>query len=377
MIKVMRSFLRTFTLKSVNVACSLILAFSILTASQARAQTVESLDKTFKAWMAKNGVQLGELAVSHLHRLVLTRGYGKTRANAPVLLASLSKAITGACVATLVDAGRIRFDSKVGDLLADYFRQYPKPADRRVKDVTIAQLLTHRSGFDRTNGDPATGDALSEFLDSNEASQSAMPELLSLALRNRLENTPGETYAYTNVSFLMLGVIIEEVTGEPYEDFCDEAVLNPLGITGARLDPEWRVLSSYGGWKLNGPQYLRFLDAFAPGSKVLGRKALAFMNDGRGKWIDDAEEVYYAMGMLVRPVSGGGHNLWHAGEWTYNLRNSVNGRLSKNTGTYAVSLESGVSWFAQYEPMPGDDAVEELDTLMYRAISKVKMWPND
>jgi len=347
----------------------------MFTASQASAQTVESLDASYRDWMAKNGVQSGELSVSYQQRLVLTRGYGKTRANAPVLLASLSKAITGACVATLVDAGKIRFDSKVGDLLADYFRQYPKPEDRRVKDVTIAQLLTHRSGFDRTWGDPATGDALSEFLNSNEASQSAMPELLSLALRYQLEHQPGETYAYTNVSFLILGVIIEEVTGEPYENFCNEAVLNPLGITGAGLDPEWRILSSYGGWKLSGPQYLRFMEIFAPGSHILGHKTLAFLNDGTHKWVNDEEDVYYAMGMFVRPIADGGHNLWHEGAWSYNLNNSANGRLSKNMGTYAVRLESGVSWFAEYEPKPSDAAVEELDMLMYGAISAIKTWP--
>jgi CubicO group peptidase (beta-lactamase class C family) len=202
-----------------------------------------------------------------------------------------------------------------------------------------------------------------------------MQQLLSLALRSELETAPGKNYSYTNISFLILGVIIEAVTGEAYEKYCNEAVLNPLGITGAGLDPDWRVLSSYGGWRLSGPQYLRFMEVFAPDSQVLGRKALAFMNDGKHKWVDDAEDVYYAMGMLVRPVAGGGHNLWHEGAWSYNFRNSTNGTLSKDIGTYAVRLDSGVSWFAEYEPKPDDAAVEELDVLMYRAISAIETWP--
>lgn len=369
------SFVRFCRQRRDNFVYSTVFVIALLASFEARAQTVESLDATFKDWMANNGVRSGQLSVSHEQALVLARGYGKYRSDTPVLLASLSKAITGACVATLIDAGEIRFDTKIGDVLADYFRRYPQPADPRVENVTVAQLLTHRSGFGRSSGDPATGDALSEFLVSGRASQPAMRQLLSLALRNELENKPGKIYTYTNISFLILGVMIEEVTGQPYEKYCNQAVLNPLGITGAGLDPEWRILSSYGGWKLSGPQYLRFMEAFAPDSNILGRKSLAFLNDGTRKWINDQEDVYYAMGMLVRPVADGGHNLWHEGAWSYNLNNSANGRLSKNMGTYAVRLDNGVSWFAEYEPKPSDAAVEELDVLMYRSISAIETWP--
>lgn len=53
----------------------------------------------------------------------------------------------------------------------------------------------------------------------------------------------------------------------------------------------------------------------------------------------------------------------------------MNGVLRENTGTYAVRLVRGVSWFAQYQPKPGDDAVSELARAMARAIGTVKTWP--
>src|SRR5256885_256472 len=131
-----------------HFACmvAVIVIVATLNVRSAHSQTIDTLDTTYKDWMAKNGVSQGVLAVTYERRLVLTRGYGGTTPEAAVLLASLSKAITGTCIGTLVDAGKLSFDMRVGEVLAEFFRRNGNPADPRVKDLTVAQLLTHRSG---------------------------------------------------------------------------------------------------------------------------------------------------------------------------------------------------------------------------------------
>ena len=52
-----------------------------------------------------------------------------------------------------------------------------------------------------------------------------------------LDSAPGERYAYSNASYLLLGAIVEEATGTAYETHCRDAVLARLGSTGAMLDP--------------------------------------------------------------------------------------------------------------------------------------------
>jgi CubicO group peptidase (beta-lactamase class C family) len=245
----------------------------------------------------------------------------------------------------------------------------------------VAQLLAHRSGYARSSdpgntADPATGFTLSEFLSTHRVDQPGIERLLQRAFRYKLANLPGERYAYTNMSYLMLGAIIEQASGQRYEDYCRESVLRPLGVE-AGLHKTWTVLSSFGGWQLSGPQYLRFYEAFAPDSKILGAKSKAFLADGTDKWTSDKRDVHYALGVSVRPQRSGGYNVWHAGEWRYSFSNSLNGRLLENTGTYAARLDRGVSWFAQFQPEPPDGAKSELDRLMGKVTSDVKTWPNE
>ena len=80
-------------------------------------------------------------------------------------VASLSKAITAVCTTTLIREGKLRFDTPLGEILARAPARYPEPRDGRLRAATIAQLLTHRSGFGRSEAsDPATGRTLADVL---------------------------------------------------------------------------------------------------------------------------------------------------------------------------------------------------------------------
>ena len=347
---------------------------TLLLPAAGRAQGLETVEAAFQAWVSENKVNQASLAVARNRRLVLVRG-SNIEPGGPVLLASLSKAITGACIGTLVDSGKLAFDTTVGTALAPFFQKNGEPANPRIKEATLTNLLAHRAGFQRSSGDPTTGVALADYIHMNPVRDPAMAPLLVRTLKQRLTEAPGQGYNYTNSAYLMLGAIAEIASGQPYETYCRDAVLRPMGIEGARLDPLWGgVLSSFGGWRMTGPQYLRFLEVFSRDSKVLGPRSRAYLVEGDGKWTSDRRDVFYALGTYVR-ITANGRNVWHSGAWTYRASNPVNRNIAENHGTFAVSLANGVSWFASYNPRPGEGAVGELDRSINRALAAVATWP--
>lgn len=348
-------------------------------AGPARAETVAEIEAAWRGWMERNGRSTGGLVVLHGGRLAHEATMGREAAGAAVPLASLSKAVTGVCVAGLVDRGRLAFDTPLSQALARTFVRLGAPADPRLQDVTVGQLLVHRAGFDRAEGgDPVTG-RLAAYLRSATATRPSIDEQMKWVLRGRLPLAPGERYAYTNAAYLVLGAVIEEASGEDYESHCRNSVLAPLGVRGAALDPAWRILSSYGGWRMSLADYGRFYRAFAPGNaanhQAIGPAARRWMMQPEGKEIGGG--AYYGLGTMVRPAPGGG-NFWHWGSWTYALDNAFDGHLNISYATFAVRLGGlDVNMAVYMTPSRGNtDATRlELDRALGEAARRVTRWP--
>ena len=159
----------------------------------ARAETVAGIETAWRGWMTKSGRSTGGLAVMHGGRLVHEAAMGQERPGASVPLASLSKAVTGVCVAGLVDRGRLAFDTPLSQALARTFARLGAPADPRMQGVTIGQLLVHRAGFDRADGgDPVTG-RLATYLRSATATRPSIDEQMKWVLRRRLTDRARRT----------------------------------------------------------------------------------------------------------------------------------------------------------------------------------------
>lgn len=356
-----------------RVICALVVVLAAATAAHAQETTIDAVDLAFTRWMKQHGVVRGTLAVAREDRLVLVKGYGGAHGEGRGLIASLSKAITGTCTVTLIQQGKLRFDAPLGELLPP---RYGKPRDPRLRTVTIAQLLTHRTGWSRGEGDPATGSTLSDALSRRAVTQTTMHDLVPGVLRRKLEHEPGSTYAYTNASHLLLGIVIEGVTGQRYEDYCATTVLEPHGIKDAGLHPTWHVLGSFGGWNLSGPEYLAFLRNFAPGATFLSSETRQWMFSPAGKETSAKGPLFYSL-LLVRPLANGGHNFFHTGSWRWRSSpTSATGTLNESLGTLAVSAAFGASWFVSYEPRPSDEARAALDRELHRAVQSVRTWPD-
>ena len=136
-------------------------------------------------------------------------------------VASNSKLLTATAVMQLVEAGRLGLDEPVLGPLAAHLGV--TPTDPGIGAVTVRQLLSHTSGFPEYDHTFFGGGA------------SSCTEAAQRGLSGGLIGPPGTIYRYSNMNFCVLGLLLEEVTGRPYESVILERVLRPLGIDDMRM----------------------------------------------------------------------------------------------------------------------------------------------
>jgi CubicO group peptidase (beta-lactamase class C family) len=347
-----------------------LLLLVVCAAGTAAAQGVEDIERAWRGWMEKTQRARGGLVVTHAGRPVHEAAMGGLAPGASVPYASLSKAVTGVCIATLIEHGTLSFETRVSQALARTMRRTGGPVDPRLLQVTISELLAHRAGFGPSIG--SDGD-MANWLRRNSGGRTAFDEQLRWLFARRLQYPPGERFEYSNANYLMLGAIIEEAAGQGYERYCKDAVLTPLGARDAVLDPAWRTLSSYGGWRMPLADYARFYQAFAPGNRAIGPRARQWMMSPQGKEVGGG--AHYGLGTFVRPTPRGGGNFWHAGRWVYDLRNAHDGALSASYSTFAVRLGALDVNMVSYAEPGREQADGGLDAALGNAARGVKRWP--
>jgi CubicO group peptidase (beta-lactamase class C family) len=187
------------------------------------AERLAVIDRVVTSAIDAGGFPGAAVVVGRHGAIVWERGYGSLGRGAGTVdpartmydLASLTKVVaTSAAVMVLVDRGRVGLDDPVGRWLPE-FRTGPKAR------VTIRHLLTHRSGL-------PPGRALS----SGSAAESRR-----LVLRTPLAAAPGERFEYSDLGPILLGLVVERVTGEPLDRFVRRAVHQPLGMRATTFRP--------------------------------------------------------------------------------------------------------------------------------------------
>ena len=141
-------------------------------------------------------------------------------------LGSCTKSMTATLCARLVEDGKLRFTTTLGQV-------FPERAAKMAKgwqDVTLEELLTHRSG--------APTDLSRDGLWGRLWAHTGSPTEMRLALLDGVtahepEQAPGSKYVYSNAGFSMAGAMAERVTGKAWEDLIEARLFQPLGITTA------------------------------------------------------------------------------------------------------------------------------------------------
>jgi len=151
----------------------------------------------------------------------LTRGAFAPDANTIYDLASVTKAFTAGAILLLQQDGKL----SVNDLLSKYFPSFPN-ADQ----IPLIYLLQHRSGLvDYVNfgSYPDFTSSYQTFLASGNANYQAIVDQLATF---PLQFTPGSVYQYSNSNYLLLGLIVAKISGEPLGSFWQQRIFGPLGM---------------------------------------------------------------------------------------------------------------------------------------------------
>ncbi len=135
-------------------------------------------------------------------------------------MGSITKQFSAAVMLQLVAEGKVALD----DRLSKYLPDYPKPG----ADATIAQILNHTVGVQSYTGIP--GWMVEANTNRAYTTEQMIAEFKDLPAPSR----PGEKYQYNNSGYVLVGAVIEKVTGKPWHVNVDERIARPLGLTTIR-----------------------------------------------------------------------------------------------------------------------------------------------
>ena len=186
------------------------------------------------------------LAVVRDGRLVFARGYGyadvdlKTPVQPDSLfrLASITKPHTAAAILKLIEQGKLNLSDKAFSILANLTPLPGTKVDARIATITIQNLLEHKSGWygeaDGTGYDPMFDVDLIAYVVKTPAPADC-PAIIRYQLSRRLDRDPGTYYSYLNFGYCVLGEVIHQISGVPYDVFVKANVTGPIGDSRAAL----------------------------------------------------------------------------------------------------------------------------------------------
>ncbi len=365
----------------------------------------ERIDRTVHSFLRKWSIAGASIAISKDGKLIYARGFGyidtalkiQTQPYNKFRIASISKLVTATAIMKLSEEGRLSLDDKVfgpeGILNDEYFSD---PKDKRVYDITVEQLLSHEGGWSQRYGDQM-------FMPITVAEKMGLKppvstkNIVRFALDRRLQYTPGRGRAYSNLGYSILGLVIEKVTGMSYEDYCQTAILHPLGIYDMSLagnmpwqravnetmyyEPSDVVLKpsiygndvmlppSYGGnditalgaagaWIATAPDLIRLclaVDGFNSKPDILTDKSIRFMTNRSNGFA---------------PVG-----------WKGTIYNGTWWRTGSFPGSAGMMKRQsdGISWVVLLNSSAwnGPEIYSFINGMMYRVLTHIKTWPDN
>ncbi len=238
----------------------LILLLTFLTqeliAQQSQVEQIHSLLEKYHEYKLFNGSVL----VAKDGSVIYKNGFGDANMswdipNTPdtkFRIGSTTKQFTAALVLILVEDGLLELDGKITDYLPDY-------PEQQGNQVTIHHLLSHTSGIPSyTTPDFMTDEVRDPF---------QADSLVALFSDLELQFAPGSRWTYSNSNYILLGKIIEAVTGKPYDEILRERVLKPCGLDNTGYDHYSNIIKKKAEGYIKTPEgyeHARYLDTSVP-----------------------------------------------------------------------------------------------------------------
>lgn len=201
---------------------------------QAALLSADQIDRYVESRLKRDNVPGASIAVVRDGKVIKARGYGFADVEHNVTAtkdtvyqwASVSKQFTAAAIVLLAEDGKLRLD----DLAARYYTNAPAGWS----NVTVRHLLTHTSGIKSYTSLPGFFRTLRKDY--------APEELLDLVRNEPFDFAPGERWSYNNTGYFVLGLIIENVSGQSYGNLVEERIFGPLGMKTARLNHQFEIV---------------------------------------------------------------------------------------------------------------------------------------
>jgi CubicO group peptidase (beta-lactamase class C family) len=241
-----------------RIAIAVLLATACLAQDKTSNDSAARMEQVIQSYVA-NQQFMGTVLMAQDGKVLIDKGYGFANLewqlpNTPTTkfrLGSLTKQFTAASILLLEERGKL----KVEDPVKKYMADAPAAWDK----VTIFHLLTHTSGIP----------SLTSFPDFQaRKGESMTPEKLVAWFRDKpLEFEPGEKWNYSNSGYILLGYLIEKISGQTYSDFVQQNIFTPLGMKDSGYDSNAAIIvHRAAGYTqgLKGPVNTAYVDMTIP-----------------------------------------------------------------------------------------------------------------
>jgi len=374
-----------------------------LTNSSSSGNQFAPVEKTVNSFLRNWSIAGASVAIARDGKLIYSRGFGyadtasgtETQPYHKFRVASISKLITAVAIMKLREEGHLSLNDKVfgpdGILNDPYFSE---PRDKRVYGITVGHLLSHEGGWSQRHGDQMFMPVMvAEKMGVTPPADTRT--IVRFALNKRLHFTPGSGRAYSNLGYSILGLVIEKISGQDYEEYCKKSVLEPLGIydmsiagnlpeekipfevtyyepsdvvlkpsiygTGEMMPPSYggndiRALGGAGAWIATAPDLMRLLlaiDGFHSKPDILNSESIHIMTDN--------DNGYAPVGWKTTIYNG---TWWRTGSFP----GSAGMMKRQSDGICWVVLFNSSAW-------NGPEIYSYMNNMMHRVISQIKEWP--
>ncbi|KPL13786.1 MAG: hypothetical protein AMS26_13115 [Bacteroides sp. SM23_62] len=367
-------------------------------------EETKQMDKIISSFVKRYKVKGASVAVTKDGRLVYAKGFGyaneeeaeEVEPGHVFRIASISKLITAVAIMHLIEEGKLALDSRVfgseGILNDDKYSDYK---DRRVENITIQHLLEHKGGWSKYYGDPI-------FMPHVVARKMkvSLPvsseDVIRYTLTRKLSYTPGTRYSYSNLGYMLLGEVIEKITGMGYEDYVKFSLLNPLGIWDMQIGKgyyEEKAANEVKYYEVVGEQKVLAFDSYdSYGSRVYGGNDISLLG-AAGGWIASPAEVLKLTVAIdgfnsspdilipetIEKMTRSGRSRHNVIGWKGTDGRGTWWRTGTLTGSSALMVRqsNGINWIIMMNTTTWKKSKihRETSRTMFRAVNTVRRWP--
>ncbi|NJB72619.1 CubicO group peptidase (beta-lactamase class C family) [Saonia flava] len=325
--------------------------------------SLNDITSDFKTLMSDYNIPGAQIAITRNEKLVYLESFGmadleneiKVDEKSLFRIASISKPITLMAISKLVLENKLKLNEFVfgnGAILGNEYGKLPYEAWE--ESINISHLLEHKSGF--------TNDPYDIMFDDVALSHT---DLIGKVLDERsLTFQPGTQYEYSNFGYSLLGRIIEKVTGMTYEEYVNNVILKPMGITDMKIGGNTKEEALEG-------EVVYYSNWFSPYDMNVTRM------DSHGGWIASAKSLaLLAVQSDTRTAypdlfrRGEGLDYLISGHWNHNgaLPGTITVLYVGSPVSYTVLMNKGDANF--------QEMIQIIRGFMDRKISDRESWPS-